>query len=421
MTASTPLLIGSVSKSFTALAILRLVDEGLVDLHAPVRSYLPSFRLGGDGDPAASISLQHLLAHASGLSDVGYLEAVRLRDDASIERAVDDLRAATPVASPGEAFHYFNPNYVVLGRIVEVVTGRSYGDYLQETVLEPLGMRRTFVDHDAALAAGLARGHALTFGVPLPRSQPFRAYGLPAGSLMSTAEDMGRYLQVLLDGGRIGDTRLLSRASMISLFAPGRPSGVYAKGWFVGEHRGHRVIQHGGTNEFFKAEVALLPDEGLGFVILANMSTLPVALVGYPQVTSGVLDLLVGTEPAAGGPSMRTVGYALAALFALQLAWLARAFARLSSWQIRRDGTARWRTGLDLGAHLVTIPAITLGIVTLLEGWMGRGVDLRQAFDGVPDLAMMLAVAYLADLALFGAKASLLARQRRRAPSRVRR
>ena len=410
MTATTPLFIGSVSKSFTALAILRLVDAGLVDLHAPVRRYLPAFRIGGDDDAAASVTVQHLLAHASGLSDVRYLETLRLPDDASIERAVADLRAAAPVAAPGEAFHYFNPNYVVLGRIVEVVTGESYGAFLQTNVLDPLGMTRTFVDHDAARAAGLARGHALTFGVPLPRAQPFRAYGLPAGYLVSTAEDMARYLQVLLDDGRVGDERLLSRASMISLFAPSRPSGVYAKGWFVGEHLGHRLIQHGGTNEFFKAEAMLLPDDDLGVVILANMSTLPVALVGYPQLATGVLDLLVGTDRTVAGPSMRTVGYVLAALFALQLGWLARAFARLRSWTARRRGVRAWRIGLELGAHLVTIPAITLAILAFLEGWMGRGVDLRQAFDGVPDLAAMLLVAYAADLALAIGKATALAR-----------
>lgn len=418
MTASTPLFIGSVSKSFTALAILRLVDTGLVDPYAPVRRYLPHFRIGGEGDPAAAITVQHLLAHASGLSDVRYLEALRLPDDASIERAVDDLRAAVPVAQPGEAFHYFNPNYVVLGRIVEVVTGLDYGTYLQEDVLEPLGMGRTFVDAEAARAAGLARGHALTFGVPLPRTQPYRAYGLPAGYLVSTAEDMGRYLQLLLDDGLIGDEQLLSRASMISLFAPSRPSGVYAKGWFVGQHRGRRLIQHGGTNEFFKAEAMLLPDDGRAVAILANMSTLPVALVGSPQLAAGVLDLLVGTEPTVAGPSMRTVGYVLAGLFAVQLVWLARAFARLRGWRTRRRGTPGWRIGLELGVHLVTIPAITLGILAFLEGWMGRGVDVRQAFDGVPDLATMLLVAYLADLGLAAGKATAVARARPRPTTR---
>jgi CubicO group peptidase (beta-lactamase class C family) len=418
MTATTPLYIGSVSKSFTALAILRLVDQGLVDLHAPVRRYLPEFRLGGNGDPAASITVQRLLAHASGLSDVRYLETLRLPDDASIERAVDDLRAAVPVAAPGEAFHYFNPNYVVLGRIVEVVTGLDYGTYLREDVLEPLGMSRTFVDLEAARAAGLARGHALTFGVPLPRTQPFRAYGLPAGYLVSTAEDMGRYLQALLDDGRTGDQPLLSRASMVSLFAPSRPSGVYAKGWFVGQHDGHRLIQHGGTNEFFKAEAMLLPDDGLGVVILANMSTLPVALFGYPHLATGVLDLLVGAEPAAPGPSMRTVGYVAAAAFALQLGWLAFAFTRLRGWNARRRGMPPWRIGLQLAAHVVTIPAITLAILGLLEGWMGRGVDVRQAFDGVPDLAAMLSVAYAADLGLATVKATALARAGRRPSAR---
>jgi CubicO group peptidase (beta-lactamase class C family) len=412
MTASTPMYIGSVSKSFTALAILQLVDAGRIELHAPLRRYLPWFEVGGayDGD---ALTIQHLLAHASGLSDLRYLEATRLPDDASLEDAVRDLRAAQPVAAPGETFHYFNPNYLILGLVVEAVSGRSYEAYLREHVLQPLGMHGTFTRLDAAHDAGLAQGHALTFGIPLPREQPFRAYGVPAGYLISTAEDMARYLQALLDDGRHGDVRLLSRASMISLFAPSRPSGVYAKGWFVGEHRGHRLIRHGGTNEFFKAEAMLLPDDDLGLVLLANQSTLPTALFGYPQLAGGVLDLLVGTAPSTTGPGMRWVGYALALAFALQLAWLARSFARLPRWPARARRAPRWRIAAALTSHLVAIPALTLGIVALLEAWMGRGVSLSQAFDGVPDVATWLLVAYLADLALLAGKVAALVRGRR--------
>lgn len=411
MSETTPVYIGSISKSFTALAILQLADDGLVDLDAPLRDVLPGFHVAGADHE--TITIEHLLSHTSGLSDTRYLETTRLSDRASIEEAVRDLRAAEPVAAPGTAFHYFNPNYVVLGRVIEVASGRSYADYLRDRVLDPLGMVRTFTHPDRAREAGLAQGHALTFGFPLPRSQPHRTYALPAGYLMSTAEDMASYLRVLLDDGRSGDERILSRASMLSLHAPDRVAGFYAKGWFVGEHHGHRLIQHGGTNEFFKAEAMLLPDDGIGVVMLANQSSLPAALFGYPHLAAGVLDLLVGVEPSSHGAPLRLAGYLLAIAFALQLAWLARSFVRLPGWHARTRGTPAWRTTVDLVTHLVAIPAIALGIAALVEFGLGRGVSLRQAFAGVPDLAIMLLVAYLADLGLAVGKASALVRARR--------
>jgi len=142
MTADTPLYIGSVSKSFTGLAVMQLVAQGRIDRDAPVRTYLPWFEVA-DPDASARITVRHLLSHASGLSDLRYLESLRLPDDATIEEGARDLRRAEPVAPPGSEFHYFNPNYTVLGHLVEVVSGQPYADYLREHVFEPLDMRRT--------------------------------------------------------------------------------------------------------------------------------------------------------------------------------------------------------------------------------------------------------------------------------------
>jgi len=414
MTADTPMFIGSVSKSFTGLAIAQLVDEGRIERDAPVRTLLPWFAVA---DPEASerITVRHLLGHASGLSDLRYLESLRLPDDATIEEGARDLRRAEPVAPPGREFHYFNPNYTVLGHLVEVASGQPYGAYLREHVFEPLDMRRTFTDPDEARAAGLARGHLQAFGLPVPREQPFRQHGLPAGYLMSTANDMAHYLIAMNGGGRYGDERVLSRFGMIELHAPSGPSGFYAHGWMVGDHRGHRLVQHGGTNEAFKAEALLLPDDDLALVLLANQSTLPAALFAYGDLTAGLLDLLVGELPAPPPFSLRTVGGLLGVAFLVQLALIALQAVRLPRWRERARSRSRTRVALGVLPHFVAAPAIAFGIVAALEAWMGRGVSLRQAFDGVPDLALMLAVGFAADLALGGWKVAALARDLGRA------
>ncbi|MFU8889285.1 MAG: serine hydrolase domain-containing protein, partial [Trueperaceae bacterium] len=413
MTADTPMFIGSVSKSFTGLAVMQLVEQGRIDRDAAVRTYLPWFEVA-DPDASARITVGQLLGHASGLSDLRYIESLRLPDDATIEEGARDLRRAEPVAPPGSEFHYFNPNYAVLGHLVEVVSGQPYADYLREHVFEPLDMRRTFADPEAARAAGLARGHLQAFGVPVPREQPFRQHGLPAGYLMSTANDMAHYLIAMNGGGAFGDQRVLSRYAMIELHAPSGPGGFYANGWIVADHRGHRLVQHGGTNEAFKTEAMLLPDDDLALVLLANQSTLPMALFAYADLSTGLLDLLIGETPASPPFTMRTLGAVLGVAFLIQLAAITRDAARLPRWRERARGRPRWRAALAVVPHFVTAPVIAIAVIAALQAWMGRGISLRQALDGVPDLTLMLAVGFAADLALGGWKARALARDRGR-------
>jgi CubicO group peptidase (beta-lactamase class C family) len=416
MTADTPLYIGSVSKAFTGLAVLQLVDADRLDLDAPVRTYLPWFEVA-DPEASARITLRHLLGHASGLSDLRYRDQPGLADDASIEEGVRDLRRAVPIAAPGTAFHYFNPNYATLGHLVEVASGEAYADYLRAHVLDPLGMERTFTDPDAARAAGLARGHALAFGVAWPREQRFRTYGLPGGYLMSTANDLARFVLAMNGGGVLDGERVLSRFGMLQLHAPSAPSGFYAAGWMVGSRHGERVVQHGGTNEFFKAEVALFPDRDLGVVLLGNQSSLPSAIVAYGDLSGGVLDLLLGVAPSSPPIGMRAVGVLLAVAFAVQLAVIARAAIRLPRWRARARGW-RWpRVALAVAPHVLAVPVVVLLVIVGLERWMGRGVPLAQAFDFVPDLTIMLAVAFAADLAFATWKVTAWARGRGAAPN----
>ena len=276
MTADTPMYIGSVSKSFTALALLQLVEQGKIDLNAPVQTYLPWFTLA-DKDAAAKIIVQHLLGHSSGLSDLQYLELTRLANHASIEDGVRDLRRARPVAPVGSTFHYFNPGYATLGLIVETVSGQSYESYLHEHILVPLEMTRTYTDEASARQNGLAQGYGFMFGFAVPRQQAFRHYGLPAGYIISTANDMAHYLMALNNGGRYHGARVLSPRGVSALRQPSGPGNFYAKGWMVGEYQGLKLVQHGGANEFFKAEAMLLPEKKLGLVLLINQNYLPSA------------------------------------------------------------------------------------------------------------------------------------------------
>jgi CubicO group peptidase (beta-lactamase class C family) len=418
LTPDTPMYIGSTSKAFTGLAIMQLAEQGSIELDTPVRQYLPWFALA-DTEAAESITLRHLLSHSSGLSDLQYVERARLPNDASIEAGVRDLRNAQPIDPPGTTFHYFNPGYATLGAIVEEVSGQSYGDYIRQHILAPLGMERTFTDPDAAHAAGLAHGHALMFGVPVPRTQAFRAYGLPAGFIQSTANDMARFLIAMNNEGATRDGRVLSRSGMLELERPYGPGGFYAMGWMVGSHRGEPLIQHGGANEFFTSEAMRLPDRDLGLVVLIDQGYLPSAFTAYPELAYGLLDVLMGFEPATSALPMRYAGYGLGLLLLILLAVWMRALRRLPTWRQRSIGWSATRRYADVAMHVLVMPAIFLSVILGMRAWMDRGTSIRGMADAIPDVALVLALSYAVDLAQAAYKVRTLLGNR--SPGRMRR
>ncbi len=400
MTSETPMYIGSTSKSFTALAVMQLVEQGKVELDAPVQKYIPWFTLA-DEEAAKIITLRHLLSHTSGLSDLQYVEIGRLPDSASIEEGVRDLRVARLVDPAGTKFHYFNPGYATLGLIVEKVSGLSYDEYLKRNILEPLGMTRTYTEPETAQRAGLAQGHSLMFGFTVPRTQPFRRYGVPDGYIISTARDMARYLMALNNGGALEGRRVLSAAGMLELFSSNPAAPFYAKGWMVGQYRGLRLIQHGGANEFFKHEAMMLPGRGIGLVMQFNQGYLPSAFYVYNPMALGVLDVLLGEQPAnipVGLPlTMRQFGGVLLAVLFVQLSFIAWSFSRLPRWRERARTWSALRRTLDIALNFLITPLIALGIYFFMREFMGRGFSLRQSFDGVPDAVLLLMVGFVAD------------------------
>src|SRR5918999_6027801 len=188
MVPDTQLYIASLSKGFTALAVMRLLEEGKIGPDEPVRTYLPNFtttnrRLSGQ------ITVRELLNQTSGLADAGF-PAYTLPQPDSLGERVESLRHARLVGKPGTDFHYTDPNYAVLARVVEVASGKSFGEYLQDRVFGPLEMDRTtsvLTSGEAPRAVpDLAQGHVLAFGVPIPRGEMDGFLG-GSGGVISTA------------------------------------------------------------------------------------------------------------------------------------------------------------------------------------------------------------------------------------------
>jgi len=390
----TPFVLGSTTKSFTALAVMQLVEAGKIELDAPVRRYLPWFRVA-DRRASAQISVRHLLNQTSGLPQLPGLLALTDFDDspAATERQARALASVELSHPPGSAFEYSNANYNVLGLIVEAASGESYADYVQTHIFDPLGMSHSFTSLAAAKRDGLAVGHRhwFTHPVAVPRLRMPRG-SLPSGQLISCAEDMGRYLIAHLDGGRYGSVQLLSSAGIDELHRAAVENttlGItvkYGMGWFVTDEGPTRIIWHSGTVPDFSSFIALLPEQKKGIVLLFNADhyMLPPVIA---EAGLGAASLLGGQEPAPG-----PFGYVPSAFRGLllipllQIVGVAATLRLLGRWH--RDPALRPDRGRLWGRHLLLplLPNLSLAALPL---FLQRSGTFRLMKLFLPDVAWL--------------------------------
>ncbi|RPJ52017.1 MAG: class A beta-lactamase-related serine hydrolase, partial [Methanobacteriota archaeon] len=324
VTSQTQFYIGSVTKGFTALAIMQLVEQGKLELDAPVQKYLPWFKVA---DPAASgkITVRHLLNHTSGLGDAGDPNVSAYTS--SLEEQVHLLANVHPTAPVGSQFQYYNPNYRVLGLLIEQVSGQSYSDYMQSQVFEPLGMKKTTTDPAEAL--DLAQGYSRAFGFPLPRSQGYIPGAISSGYVISTAEDMARYLLAQIHNRQANSRQMLAPESLAAMRT--LPAGVdteYGMGWMIMENG--NTIAHGGAREYFQCFVAVGLKEEIGFVTLYNQNSMENMFFENDTIRAGLLDLLNGETPQR--TSYGWIGWVLLTLAALDLGNHLRLFRMSARW-----------------------------------------------------------------------------------------
>ncbi len=301
MTPQTPFYLGSVSKSFTALAIMQLAEAGKIDLDAPAQRYLPWFRLA---DPTASqqITVRQLLDHTSGIPNYAGEVAFVSQSSRSMEALLRAQAGVRPAGRPGERFEYSNLNYVALGAIVEAASGQPYADYVAQHIFAPLDMVHSYAAPEQA--TGVATGYQYFFGFPRPRPSPDIPATVPAGRLISSAEDMCHYLAMWLDDGRYNSTALVTSAGAGELRQPAAEVTSYvryAMGWYTNPDAS--VTWHGGSTESFRASMKILAEDGLAVVTLYNITDdAQRALFGGGYlIGDGIISILYGEEPPVSG------------------------------------------------------------------------------------------------------------------------
>jgi CubicO group peptidase (beta-lactamase class C family) len=387
VTATTPFLIGSASKPFTANVVLQLVDEGRLSLDEPAWPYLAEL-VPDPPEGFEEATIRHLLTHTAGLGlVVGLPGTVPVHTSAdALEQRLTDMLAEPLATPPGERYEYANTGYAVLAAIVEQVTGQPFDEVLRERILDPLGMQDTFARDDHPAAARLARGHRQWFGSWRPADLPFDRAGVAYGYLGSTAADLATFLQAHFDG----DSPAIPRHAAQIADAPTVSSGWdlpleanQGLGWMVDEHAGHQVVSHAGSLGHFTTHLILIPGaEDLGIAVATNASAFVAAgHTSQYDLSVGLTELLLGQESPVTTSSPLTV------LVAPIVTWLL--LAVLVALAVRHLVTTlpRWRraaaTGTRRWLRRVVLPAA--GWLTIALG-LSLSMPLGAARHFYPDV-----------------------------------
>ena len=417
VTPQTPFLLASLSKSMTAVAVLQLVEQGLVELDAPIQEYLPWFK------PGTPITVRQLLNQTSGLDELdGYKRNLDPGGPDGLEQSIRRLAETELNRPPGTAFEYSNSNADTLGLLIQTVTGQPYGDYMAANVFAPLGMTGATTSLEDARAAGMSRAFYPFFGrqTALDGFMAYTTAVQPSAGIIASAADMALYLQMHLDGGRAGDAQLLAPASVTALHDPAvatnPEAGVsYAMGWtvwpFPEANPGGApltVLSHGGGWLGSSTMMLIIPERNLGVFT---------AMSGGDDATDPALDnvifnvtlLALGLEPSLPEPQVtgidrwwRWIGVGLIVYLLAAAVWAVR---RLRGQTLsRRDGVV-----LLLMAAIDVALIVYFLLVRLPANLTTPALMLRFS----PDLGLMLVIA-LVLTAGWGTIRSLWAIRRRR-------
>ena len=367
--------IGSVSKLFTDIAVMQMVERGELSLDEPVSNYLPDFRPKNPFGTA--ITLRELMSHRSGLlrePPVGnYFDPT----EPSLAATVDSLNDTGLVYAPQTHTKYSNAAIAVVGYVLQQRSGQPFAAYLKRAVLEPIGMNESSFEPDPKVIANLAKAKMWTYDGKTFEAPTFQLGMAPAGSMYSTVTDLGRFISVLLRRGKVEGGALIKPATLDEMWSPQFPNPggrVFGLGFVVGATDGHRLVGHGGAIYGFATTLSILPDDKLGVVVTA---TEDVANAVTDRIASETLRMALAQRagkpmdvPAPTHPVMRDVGRKLAGRYgvgddAVDITYLG---GKLSMLPVNGGGQKELRqNGNDF----------------VVDGILGYGTKVATTADGI--------------------------------------
>ncbi|HTC55295.1 MAG TPA: serine hydrolase domain-containing protein [Candidatus Sulfotelmatobacter sp.] len=275
--------IASISKAFTAAAILQLQEQGRLSVADPLSRFVPDFP---NGD---RITLDNLLTHTSGIPDINDLSDYDTfaRSPHTIAQLVAKFANLPLEFQPGSSYQYSNSNYNLLALVLEKVTGESYGGYLRKHILDPLGMQDSGHDGDASQLIPLAASGYKPAGIADYEKAPYLDWSTKTGngSLYSTVDDLYRFDRTL------NTDALLKSATRQKYFVEGSGNRY---GWYIGKRIGHRVMSGKGRSPGFGAELDRFPDDDVTIILLSNSYS----TVSQDPIAAGLGAIVFGQQPS---------------------------------------------------------------------------------------------------------------------------
>ncbi len=297
----------SVSKPFVATAIVQLVEEGRIDLDAPVTRYLPYFQLADER--YEKITIRQMLNHTSGMPDVEDYEWDKPQlDDGAAERFVRSLTGETMIGSPGETWRYSNMAFDTLGDVIAKVSGQSFEEYEKSHILDPLGMKESTFFYPDSRVELRTTGHVWDLDPKVSAVYPYNRRHAPSSTLNSSVLEMTRWARANLNRGELDSARILEDESYELLLQPSSQVDENVSvglSWFLSEYAGTPVVFHSGGDTGYTSYIALLPFEDVAVILASNYDRTPMS-----GIRNGILDVVLGNrEPSVPLPS---VGYPFA-------------------------------------------------------------------------------------------------------------
>lgn len=295
-TPETKFLLASTTKPFTAIAIMQLYQQGLIDLQKPISTYVPNYpKETGD-----RLTIHHLLSHTSGIPDIIGLPEYRerLHEYMSPDTIIAYFKNLPLLFAPGERYAYSSANYILLGEIIENLTGIAWDEYIQQNICTPLDLHNTGVYYDYAARDDFAVGYAPDREGNLNALPPINpSCGYSAGALASTVDDLYKIHLALYD------TVLLNQKAINIMLTP--YTATYGYGWLIDDLGGHHLTAHGGGAPGYVSIWQRWLDDSLCVIVLSNVVTIPAHVVatGLAAITlDEPYDLPIMKQPLSLSP-----------------------------------------------------------------------------------------------------------------------
>ncbi len=362
----TPFIIGSMSKSFTALSIMRLVEEGRIDINKPISNYIDTslyFKNKEDGD---KITVKQLLNQNSGIGTYQKLGSIEITKNYG-------------------KYEYANANYNLLGKIIESVSNESYSDYVTKNIFEPLEMNHTSATLEGSNKNGLFKGYQNYFGFPISVKPNYPTENswiqVPAGFISSSASDMGKYLQMYLNNG----LNIISEDSIHQMFYDNIPQDdidrdYYGMGWVYTKYYSKPILTHSGLVENYTSKMFIIPESNIGVVVLVNMNDYLVT----NNLLEDIVKPLLGEEKPEVSNNLYIINHLLIdALYIVITIIALYPIITIKSWKNRNKTNKLYI--IDIVRHLL-LPILLLLIPTIIS------VPFWVIWDFVKDLALILII-----------------------------